>query len=373
MKKALISGITGQDGSYLAELLLKKGYLVYGLQRRSSTPNTSRIDHIYDNPEYPQFVTIYSDLSEGSNLSRIIAKVEPDEIYNLGAQSHVQISFDLPEYTSNVNGIGALRILDAIKDSKKSIKFYQASSSEMFGKVLAIPQNETTTFNPQSPYALSKVFGYYITKIYRQSFGLFAANGILFNHESPRRGITFVTRKITLGLSRIKIGQQSKLRMGNLDAKRDWGYAKDYAEAIWMILQHNKPDDFVIATGQTYTVREFIEEAGRHLDMDIVWKGKGVDEKGIDKKTGKVVVEIDPLYFRPLEVDLLIGDATKAQQILHWRPKTKFKGLVELMIKYDFDLAKQEAKIGLHKVEVQWGILKNAGKRKKWKKSITKK
>ncbi len=346
MKKALVTGITGQDGSYLAEFLLEKGYRVYGLQRRASYPNTSRIDHIYDNPDYPDFLTMHGDLSESSNISRIISKIEPDEVYNLGAQSHVGISFEIPEYTANVTGLGSLRILDAIRELKIPIKYYQASSSEMFGKVLETPQREATPFNPQSPYAISKVFSFYITKIYRNSYSLFASNGILFNHESPRRGVMFVTRKITLGLSRVKLGLQKTLKLGNLDAKRDWGYAKDYVEAIWLILQHNKPDDFVIATGENHTVREFVEVVGNFLGMDIVWEGKEMEEKGIDRKTGKVVIEVDPMYFRPSEVDILLGDFRKAKRILKWKPKTKFEKLAEIMIKHDYDLVQREAEMG---------------------------
>ncbi|KKQ95731.1 MAG: GDP-mannose 4,6-dehydratase [Candidatus Woesebacteria bacterium GW2011_GWB1_43_14] len=354
MKRALVTGVTGQDGSYLAELLLEKGYEVYAIQRRSSLSNTYRIDHIFDNPQYPQFSTLYGDLSESSNLSRIISKIDPDEIYNLGAQSHVKVSFDVPEYTAEVNGLGALRLLDAIRDLKIPSKYYQASSSEMFGKVLETPQRETTPFNPQSPYGVSKTFAFYITKVYRNSYGLFASNGILFNHESPRRGYTFVTRKITLGLSRVKHGVQEVLKLGNLDAKRDWGYAKDYVNAIWSILQHHEPDDFVIATGETHTVREFVQEVGKNLDMDIIWKGKGVDEKGIDKNTNKTVIEIDPVYFRPSEVDILIGDSSKAREILGWKPKVTFSALATLMTKHDYDLAKKESKTGF-KVEVQHG------------------
>ncbi|OGZ42345.1 MAG: GDP-mannose 4,6-dehydratase [Candidatus Ryanbacteria bacterium RIFCSPHIGHO2_02_FULL_45_43] len=346
MKKAFITGVTGQDGSYLAELLLEKGYHVYGLQRRSSTANTVRIDHLYDNPKYPNFVTIYGDLADSSNLSRILAKIQPDEIYNLGAQSHVRVGFDIPEYTANVTGLGPLRILDAIRDLKIPARYYQASSSEMFGKVLETPQNEKTPFNPQSPYGLSKVFAFYITRIYRSSYKMFAANGILFNHESERRGITFVTRKITIELSRVKLGLQKTLKLGNLDAKRDWGYSKDYVEAIWKILQHDKPDDFVIATGENHTVREFVEEVGKHLGMQIVWEGKHIKEKGIDRKTGKVVIEIDPVYFRPLEVDVLIGDSTKAQKTLGWRPKVTFQKLAQLMIAHDYDMVKKEAASG---------------------------
>lgn len=356
MKKALVTGVTGQDGSYLTEVLLEKGYQVYGLQRRSSTPNSLRIDQIYDNPDYPNFITIYGDLADGSNLSRIIAKIQPDEIYNLGAQSHVKVSFDVPEYTANVTGLGALRILEAIRDLNIPTRFYQASSSEMFGKVLKTPQNEKTPFNPQSPYGISKVFAYHITKIYRSGFNIFAANGILFNHESPRRGITFVTRKITIGLSRVKLGIQDTLKLGNLDAKRDWGFAKDYVEGIWLILQHRKPDDFVLATGETHTVREFVVEAAKHLGMKIIWKGKGIDEKGVDQKTGKTVVEIDSKYFRPSEVDLLLGDSTKAKQVLGWKPKVTFKKLAQIMAEADFDLVKKEDQTG-HKIEVQWGKL----------------
>ena len=354
MKTAFITGVTGQDGSYLAELLLEKGYRVYALQRRSSLSNTFRIDQIFVKPKYPQFSTIYGDLSESSNLSRIIAKIDPDEVYNLGAQSHVKVSFDIPEYTANVTGLGALRLLDAIRDLKIPSKYYQASSSEMFGKVLEVPQKETTPFNPQSPYGASKTFAFFTTIVYRRGYNLFASNGILFNHESPRRGYTFVTRKITLGLSRVKLGVQEVLKLGNLDSKRDWGYAKDYVNAIWKILQHKEPDDFVIATGETHSVREFVEEVGKNLGMNIVWKGSGVEEKGIDKNTNKVVVEIDPVYFRPTEVDLLIGDSSKARSILNWKPEVTFTGLAQLMTKHDYDLAKKEAETGF-KVEVQHG------------------
>jgi GDPmannose 4,6-dehydratase len=356
MKTAFLTGVTGQDGSYLAEVLLEKGYEIYALQRRSSWSNTYRIDHIFDNPKYPQFSTVYGDLSESSNLSRLIAKIDPDEIYNLGAQSHVGVSFEVPEYTANVTGLGALRILDSIRDLKIPAKYYQASSSEMFGKVLAVPQVETTPFNPQSPYGISKVFAFYMTKIYRNSYKMFASNGILFNHESPRRGATFVTRKITLGLSRVKLGVQQKLSLGNLDSKRDWGYAKDYVEAIWAIMQHHEPDDFVIATGETHSVREFIEEVGKSLGMKIKWKGKGVDEKGIDIRTNKVVIDVDPIYFRPSEVDLLIGDSSKARNLLGWKPTVTFEKLAEMMTKNDFDIASKEAKLGV-KVEVQRGKL----------------
>lgn len=346
MKKALITGVTGQDGSYLAELLLEKGYKVYGLQRRSSHPNSARINHLLDYTKYPNFVTMNGDLGDSSNINRIITKIEPDEIYNLGAQSDVKVSFDVPEYTANITGLGALRILETLRDLKASIKYYQASSSEMFGKVLSIPENENTPFNPQSPYGISKVFAFYTTKIFRSAYGIFASNGILFNHESPRRGVSFVTRKITLGLSRVKLGIIPTLKLGNLDAKRDWGYAKDYVEGIWLILQHKEPDDFVLATGETHTVREFVEEAGKNIGFEIVWKGKGTKEKGIDNKTGKVVIEVDPIYFRPTEVDLLLGSATKSNAILGWKPKTTFQQLAKLMVEHDFQLAKKEKMVG---------------------------
>lgn len=354
MKKALITGITGQDGSYLAELLLEKDYKVFGIQRRSSLPNSSRIDNILDNPKYPNFTTVYGDLSDSSNLNRVISEIEPDEIYNLGAQSHVKVSFDIPEYTANTTGLGALRILETLRNLKATkVKYYQASSSEMFGKVLATPQNENTPFNPQSPYGLSKVFAFHATKIYRAAYGIFASNGILFNHESPRRGVTFVTRKITLGLARVKLGILDTLKLGNMDAKRDWGYAKDYVEGIWMILQHKEPDDFVLATGETHTVREFVEEVGKNLGFNIIWKGTGLKEKGIDKKTGKIIVEVDPVYFRPTEVDLLLGSATKAHAILGWKPKVAFQELAKIMAENDMELAKKEKLLG-HKIEVHF-------------------
>ena len=348
-KVALITGVTGQDGSYLAEFLLEKGYKVYGLQRRSSTFNTSRIDHIYDHPKYPNFVTVYGDLSDSSNLSRLISKIKPDEIYNLGAQSHVAVSFQVPEYTANVTGLGALRLLDAIRESGMRTKYYQASSSEMFGKVQEIPQKETTPFYPRSPYGVAKTFAFWITKNYREAYGIFAANGILFNHESPRRGETFVTRKITIGLAKVKLGLQEILHLGNLDAKRDWGYAKDYVEAIWSILQHDKPEDFVIATGETHTVREFVEEVAKALGYSIVWKGKGVNEIGIDKQTGKVLIKIDKELFRPSETELLIGDSTKAQKMLGWKPKVRFAELAKIMALHDLE---QVEKTAGHKVKV---------------------
>lgn len=345
-KKALITGITGQDGSYLAEFLLGKGYQVYGINRRASMPNTQRVDHLYDNSDNPNFFMMHGDLSDSSNLTRIINKVKPDEIYNLAAQSHVGISFDEPEYTVDVNALGPLRILETVRNLGLPAKFYQASSSEMFGKVLATPQNEETLFNPQSPYGAAKTFAFYITKIYRTGYGIFASNGILFNHESPRRGFNFVTRKITLGLSRIKLGLQNILRLGNLDAKRDWGHSKDFVEAMWLILQHKESDDFVIATGETHSVREFVEEAAKLLGMEIEWQGKGLEEKGIDRKTGKIIIEIDSVYFRPNEVEFLLGDSTKARNFLGWKPKITFKELIRVMTESDFEYAKQEARLG---------------------------
>lgn len=346
MKKALITGITGQDGSYLAELLLEKGYEVHGLIRRSSSFNTSRIDHIYKDIHDvgTKLFLHYGDLSDASNVSRLIEKIKPDEIYNLGAQSHVRVSFDMPEYTGDVTGMGTLRILDAIRESGVNTKFYQASSSEMFGKVVEVPQNEDTPFYPRSPYGCAKVYAFWITKNYRESYNLFACNGILFNHESPRRGETFVTKKITKALSRIKLGLEDKLYLGNLEAKRDWGYARDYVECMWLMLQQENPDDYVIATGETHTVREFVEESCKILGIDLKWQGQGVDEKGIDKSTGKVIIEIDPVYFRPAEVELLIGDYSKAKKILGWSPKTKFKELVKMMTDSDFNREKDNLK-----------------------------
>lgn len=338
MKKALITGITGQDGSYLAELLLSKGYEVHGLVRRASTFNTGRLDHIYQDPhvEDRHLFLHYGDLTDSSNLYRLIEKIVPDEIYNLGAQSHVRVSFDMPEYTGDADGIGVARLLEAIRETRLSTKFYQASSSEMFGKVLEVPQKETTPFYPRSPYGAAKVYAYWMTVNFRESYNLFATNGILFNHESPRRGETFVTRKITRGLSKIKTGKEEVLHLGNLDAKRDWGYAKDYVEAMWMMLQQPAPDDFVIATGETHSVREFVEETARHLGIDMHWRGKGIDEEGFDGLTGKTMIKIDPKYFRPTEVDLLIGDPSKAAKQLGWKPQTTFKDLVKLMVEADY-------------------------------------
>lgn len=329
MKKALITGVTGQDGSYLAEFLLKKGYKVIGIQRRSSSFNTERIDHIY---EKGNFDTVYGDLTDASSVNRIIRKFEPDEIYNLGAQSHVKVSFEVPEYTTDTDALGTLRLLEALRDNKKDIKLYQGSSSEMFGKVRETPQNENTPFYPRSPYACAKVFAYWITVNYREAYNLFACNGILFNHESPRRGNTFVTKKIVRGLAAIKNGKKDRLVLGNLEAKRDWGYAKEYVEAMWLMLQHKKPEDFVIATGECHSVREFAEECCRHIGMPIEWKGKGMGEKGIDTKTGKTIIELSEAYLRPTETDLLIGDASKAKKILGWEPKVKFAELVRIMM-----------------------------------------
>jgi GDPmannose 4,6-dehydratase len=331
MKTALITGITGQDGSYLAELLLEKGYEVHGIIRRSSMINTDRIDHIYD-----QIKLHYGDLTDSTNLVRVIQQVQPNEIYNLGAQSHVKVSFEMPEYTGMVDGLGTLRILEAVRllGMEEKTRIYQASTSEMFGKVQEIPQSETTPFYPRSPYGVAKVYGYWIVKNYRESYGLHASSGILFNHESPRRGETFVTRKITRGLSSISTGQQDVLYLGNLNAKRDWGHAKDFVEAMWLMLQQDNPDDYVIATGEQYSVREFVDEAAPYFGMNIVWEGEGLDEVGIDKLTKREVVRVSPKYFRPAEVETLLGDATKAKEKLGWEPKISFKQLVEDMCIY---------------------------------------
>ncbi len=337
MKKALITGITGQDGSYLAELLLDKGYEVHGIIRRSSSFNTARIDHLRNNKELrdKRFFLYYGDLTDSSNLNRILEKVAPDEIYHLGAQSHVKVSFEVPEYTAEVDAIGTLRFIDAIKDTGISTKFYQASTSELYGKVREIPQNEETPFYPRSPYAVAKQYAYWIVVNYREAYNLFACNGILFNHESPRRGETFVTRKISTAVARIELGLQDELLLGNLDAKRDWGYAPEYVEGMWRILQHDTPEDFVLATGETHTIREFAEEAFRQVGREIVWEGSGTEEKGIDNKTGKTLIKINPRYFRPTEVDILIGDYSKAEKTLGWKPETKFKELVKIMVQED--------------------------------------
>lgn len=337
MKKALITGVTGQDGSYLAEFLISKGYEVHGIIRRSSHINTSRLDHIYQDPHEPSRILFlhYGDLTDSSNLARLIEKIAPNEIYNLGAQSHVKASFDMPEFTGNTDALGVTRILETIRETRIKTKFYQASSSEMFGKVQETPQKETTPFYPRSPYGVAKIYAFWITVNYRESYSLFACNGILFNHESPRRGETFVTRKITRGLARIKLGLDKYIYLGNLDAKRDWGYAKDYVEAMWLILQQDKPDDYVIATGESHSVREFVEEAGKYFGYEIIWKGKGIKEEGIDKKSGKTLIKIDPYYFRPAEVEMLVGDASKAKSKLNWEPKVKFKELVKIMSEFD--------------------------------------
>jgi len=331
MKVALITGITGQDGSYLAELLLEKGYEVHGIIRRSSLINTDRIDGIYNSLSLH-----YGDLTDSTNLVRVIQKVQPDEIYNLGAQSHVKVSFEMPEYTGMVDALGTLRILESVRllGMEKKTRIYQASTSEMFGKVQEIPQKETTPFYPRSPYGVAKVYGYWIVKNYRESYGLHANSGILFNHESPRRGETFVTRKITRGLSRISTGQQDILYLGNLNAKRDWGHAKDFVEAMWLMLQQEEPDDFVIATGEQYSVKEFVEEAAPYFGMKIAWEGEGLDEIGIDELTKKTIIQVNPKYFRPAEVETLLGDATKAKEKLGWEPKISFKQLVEDMCIY---------------------------------------
>jgi GDPmannose 4,6-dehydratase len=337
-KKALIIGITGQDGSYLAEFLLEKGYEVHGIIRRSSSFNTERLESIYQDPhiEHRNFILHYGDLSDGSSLRSILSKSKPDEIYNLGAQSHVRVSFDIPEYTADIDGLGTLRLLDAVHDLGFKSKIYQAGSSEMFGKVLETPQKETTPFNPASPYACAKVFSHFICANYRDAYDMFICNGILFNHESPRRGKTFVTKKITEGLVDIILGKKEKLFLGNLEAKRDWGYAKDYIEAMWIMLQQDKPDDYVIATGETHSVREFIEYASSILGIDIKWQGNGLEEKGVDQKNGKEIINIDEKYYRPSEVDLLLGDATKAKEKLNWQPKIKFQELVKLMVEAEF-------------------------------------
>ena len=345
-KTALITGITGQDGSYLAEILLQKGYDVHGIIRRSSSFNTQRIDHLYNDESLKgRFFLHYGDLTDSSNLNRILEKTQPDEIYNLGAQSHVKVSFEVPEYTADVDAIATLRFLDAIKDMglARQVKFYQASTSELFGKVQETPQRETTPFYPRSPYAVAKQYAYWIVVNYREAYGIFASNGILFNHESERRGETFVTRKITRAAGRIKLGLQDKLVLGNMVSKRDWGYAPEYAEGMWRILQAEKPGEYVLATNETHTVREFAQLAFARLGMDIEWSGKAENERGICRQTGKAVIEISPRYYRPTEVDFLLGDPSKAKKELGWAPKTTFAKLVEIMTDADFELAKKEA------------------------------
>lgn len=345
-KVAMITGITGQDGSYLTELLLMKGYNVHGLIRRSSTTNTQRIDHLLNKEEFKSRLFLhYGDLSDSSNLINLVREIQPDEIYNLAAQSHVKVSWDCPEYTADCDALGTLRLLEAIRQNKleQKTKFYQASTSELFGLIQEPIQKETTPFYPRSPYAVAKLYAYWICVNYRESFGIFAANGILFNHESPRRGETFVTRKITLAAAKIKAGLQDKLYLGNLDSKRDWGHAKDYVEGMWRILQQDKPSDYVLATGVTTTIRDFCKMAFESLGMDIEFIGSGVEEKGIDKKTGKVLIEVDPQFFRPAEVDLLLGDSTKARTELGWKPNYDLKMLAKEMAETDYENAKNEA------------------------------
>lgn len=337
-KVALITGITGQDGSYLTELLLEKGYEVHGIIRRHSTISTTRIDPLFENPEIgnKKLFLHYGDLTDSSNLNRLLEKIKPDEIYNLAAQSHVAVSFEVPEYTAEATGVGTLRLLDAIKENGLKCRFYQASTSELFGGLPnTAPQSEKTPFYPKSPYGVAKLYSYWITVNYRESYNLFACNGVLFNHESPRRGETFVTRKITRAVASIMAGKQEKLSLGNMDAKRDWGFAGDYVEGMWRILQQEKPGDYVLATNETHTVREFVELAFKEVGIDLKWQGTGVDEKGIDKKTGKVLVDVNPKYFRPAEVELLWGDYTKAEKELGWKRKVSFKGLVSMMVDSD--------------------------------------
>ena len=343
MKKALITGITGQDGSYLTELLLEKGYEVHGIIRRHSTPCTERIDHLLaDKSNVDRLFLHYGDLTDSASFHRLIMEIKPDEVYNLAAQSHVAVSFEVPEYTAEATGVGTVKLLEAIRQSNLPIKFYQASTSELFGGIPGTaPQSEATPFYPKSPYGAAKLYGFWITKNYRESYDMFACNGILFNHESPRRGETFVTRKITLAVGRIIAGKQEKLSLGNLDAKRDWGFAGDYVEGMWRMLQQDKADDYVLATNETHTVREFVELAFKEVGVDIEWKGVGVDEKGYCKKTGKLLVDVDPQYFRPAEVELLWGDSTKAEKELGWQRKVSFPDLVKMMIRADCKKAKK--------------------------------
>ncbi len=350
-KKALITGITGQDGAYLAELLLEKGYEVHGIKRRSSLFNTDRIDHLYQDPHEPErnFILHHGDLTDSSSLIHVIEKVQPDEVYNLAAQSHVAVSFEEPEYTANSDALGTLRLLEAIRilGLADKTRFYQASTSELYGKVRETPQTETTPFYPRSPYACAKLYSYWITVNYREAYGMYACNGILFNHESPRRGETFVTRKITRALARIKLGLQDCLYLGNLNAKRDWGHARDYVEMQWLMLQQDEPDDYVIATGEQHSVRDFVNAAAQELDMSITWKGSGLDEKGYDHK-GNCIVAVDPRYFRPTEVETLLGDPSKAREKLGWTPKTSFRELVAEMAKSDLEDAKRDQLMKKH-------------------------
>ncbi|MDO4785872.1 MAG: GDP-mannose 4,6-dehydratase [Fretibacterium sp.] len=346
MKTALISGITGQDGAYLASFLLNKGYEVHGIKRRSSLFNTARIDDLYEDlhEKDARFFLHYGDLTDASNLIRIIQQVRPDEIYNLAAQSHVKVSFETPEYTANSDALGTLRLLEAIRilGLEKHTRFYQASTSELFGKVQETPQRETTPFYPRSPYAAAKLYAYWITVNYREAYGIFASNGILFNHESELRGETFVTRKITRAAARIALGLQEKTWLGNLDAKRDWGHAEDYVEAMWRILQHDVPEDFVVATGETHSVREFADLAFREAGLELEWHGTGLEEKGVEARTGRVLVEVDPRYFRPTEVDLLLGDPSKAERLLGWKRRVTFEDLVRRMVRYDLELFRKD-------------------------------
>ena len=335
MKKAFITGVTGQDGSYLAELLLEKGYEVHAIIRRASVFTTQRIEHIF---KHEKMFTYHGDLTDSSNLHRLLMTIKPDEVYNLGAQSHVAVSFEVPEYTADVVGLGAIRLLDAVRDLGQNCKYYQASTSELFGGIPGTePQSETTPFYPKSPYGAAKLYAYWVTVNYREAYDLFACNGILFNHESPRRGETFVTKKITQAVARIHQGRQKVLSLGNMDAKRDWGHAKDFVYAQWLMLQQDKPQDYVIATGETHTVREFVEVAFKEIDIDIKWQGRGIDEKGINSKTGKVLVEVDEKYFRPAEVELLLGDPSKAEKELCWERKVSFQDLVSGMVRYDLE------------------------------------
>ena len=351
MKKALITGVTGQDGAYLAAFLLAKGYEVHGIKRRTSLFNTARIDNIYEDPHLPSrhFILHYGDMTDSTSLIHIVQKVQPDEIYNLAAQSHVQVSFEEPEYTANSDALGVLRLLEAIRilGLEKKTKFYQASTSELYGLVQETPQKETTPFYPRSPYAVAKLYGYWIVVNYREAYGMYACNGILFNHESPMRGETFVTRKITRGLARIKVGLQTQLFLGNLDAKRDWGHARDYIEMQWLMLQQEKPQDYVIATGQQYSVREFVQRCAKLLELDLTWSGSGLEEKAVDK-AGNVVVAVDPRYFRPTEVETLLGDASKAKRELGWEPRISFDELVREMVESDLKAAERDVLVRRH-------------------------
>ena len=341
-KRALITGVTGQDGSYLAELLLEKGYEVWGTVRRTSGENTHRIEHLFEGQHAPRFKLTHCDLADGAAIHKVMTAVRPHELYNLGAQSHVQVSFDIPVYTGDVTGLGTTRLLEAIRTLEIGTRFYQASSSELYGKVVETPQNEDTPFYPRSPYAVAKAYANFITRNYREAYGMFAVNGVLFNHESPRRGENFVTRKISLAAARISLGLQERLSLGNLDARRDWGYAADYVEAMWMMLQADEPRDYVVATGETHPVREFCDHAFRRVGLPLAWEGEGVDEKGI-AEDGRVLVDVNPEFFRPAEVDLLLGDTTRVETDLGWKPKVKFAQLVELMVDADLELARAEA------------------------------